>query len=232
MDGAIGLVSGSGLELESVLDRVDREAAFEDVPGLAAGCVAGHDYRFVLGACGGAPVVLQRGRRHVYEGAGLDMIWRTVDALHAFGVRRVLFTNVSGGLRADLGPGTLVAVDAVKLWPCVCWPERPGALQPDFVPAGCDAQGAYFWMHGPCYETRAEVAALQRLGGSVVGMSTAPELQRCRELGIEAGVISCVTNACGAQEKLTHAHVVAAARRANDRLVALLRRDVQALAGC
>ena len=50
--------------------------------------------------------------------------------------------------------------------------------------AGCDARGVYHWVHGPCYETRAEIRALQTEHSNAVGMSTAPEMHRAQALGM------------------------------------------------
>lgn len=225
----IGVVSGSGLDITGLLDDVDSEHVFDTVPGRTDGTVPGHDYGFVRGRCGPCRIVLQRGRRHLYEGLSCQAVVQTVDAMHRFGVRTLLFTNVAGALRPDLSPGDLVAIDRLRLWPYVRWPDQPEALPTDFVMPGCDLTAAYQWMHGPCYETRAEIAALRRLGSTVVGMSTAPEVARCRELGIRAGIISCVTNVCGGPQVLTHDHVVAVARQASARLTALVREALPTL---
>ena len=83
------------------------------------------------------------------------------------------------------------------------------------------------WVHGPCYETPAEIAALRRMSVCAVGMSAGPELARCRELGIPAAVVSCITNNCCERSTLTHDHVVQTARSASSALVALIRDGVQ-----
>jgi purine nucleoside phosphorylase len=54
-------------------------------------------------------------------------------------------------------------------------------------------------------------------------MSTAPEVNRCRELGIRSGAISCITNNCCRPEQLTHEHVVETARQASARIAGLVR---------
>lgn len=219
----VGIVSGSGLDLTGLLDTVTARQPFSAVSGLDHGAVPGHDYAFIHGRCGTCPIVLQQGRRHVYEGLPHADVVRTVDVLHGFGVDTILFTNVVGGLLSDLRPGDLVAVSALTPWPYVAWPGQPRTIPTDFRLPGCHTTGVYYWMHGPCYETRAEITALQCQGAAVVGMSTAPEAARCRELGLRTAVVSCVTNVCGAPQALTHEHVLAVARRASGDLTALIR---------
>ncbi len=219
---AVGVVAGSGLELRPLLDTIHEELHFHDVPGLADGTVLGHQSVFLRGECAGRPVVLQCGRLHPYEGMGYAVAMRTVDTMHAWGVRDVVFTNAVGGLGAGFAPGYLVAADEVLAWPFRPYglPER---IAPDFEVAGCDATGRYAWMHGPCYETRAEIAGLRNLGAATVGMSCAAELHRAQALGMRGAIVSCVTNICGAPGKLTHDHVLETARGASERLVELLR---------
>ncbi len=218
----IGIVSGSGIHLRPLLDEVLAEVPFVDVEGLTRATVAGHDGSFVFGRCGGAPVLLQAGRIHLYEGHAPAAVAATVDALHRFGVRTLILTNAAGGLEPSLMPGDWVAADSV-----LAWRYRdhrfPDRMTPDFLVPGCRATGTYIWMHGPCYETRAEIRALQAMGGMTVGMSVALELERCQALSIRAAVVSCVTNNCTTQESLQHAQVVEAAARASAHLCAILR---------
>lgn len=217
-----GIVSGSGINLRPLLDEVLLELPFADVDGVATATVSGHDGRFVFGRCGGHPVVLQAGRIHLYEGHGYEAVTATVDALRSFGVGRLILTNAAGGLVADLAPGDWVSADAVLAWRFASH-AFPEAMTPDFIVPGCRATGTYIWMHGPSYETRAEIRALQALGGTTVGMSVAPELERCHQLGMRAGVVSCVTNNCTTQEPLSHLQVVEAAQKASEHLCDILR---------
>jgi purine-nucleoside phosphorylase len=222
------VVAGSGLALRGLFDAEPRQVAFEEIPGLARSGVAGHRGRFLIGACGGAPLALQEGRLHLYEGRSYEETTRTVDALASWGIRRLIFTNAAGGLRPDLTPGALLAVERVGLWPCRRWPGHPSRMRPDFLLEGLNARGSYLWVHGPSYETPAEIRAMQRLGHSAVGMSAAPELRRAQSLGLTAAVVSCVTNSCGAGGALTHEEVLRVASRASSRLTALLREPVAA----
>ena len=227
----VGIVAGSGIELDSLLDTVTRRCPFDETPGLDACSIQGHGNAFVHGACGAYRLILQCGRLHMYEGFSYAAVARTVDALHACGVRAVLFTNAAGGLLPEMVPGDLLAVEGVKLAPYRHWSERPDSLSTDYVIPNCDFEGTYFWVHGPCYETRAEIAALQELGAAAVGMSIAPELRRCRELGIRAGAVSCITNSCCRPEVLTHKHIVATARDASRKLAEAIRAALPVIAG-
>ena len=228
---AVGIVAGSGLALDGVLDEVEETRPFETLPALGRPAVEGHEGAFVLGACSGIPVVLQKGRLHFYEGYGYAGVTKPVDVMRDWGVERIVFTNAAGGLKPEMIPGSLMAVSSVGLWPCRMWRDHPKELDLDWVIPGCDATGRYAWVHGPCFETRAEIEALQRSGGSAVGMSTAPELVRCAEVGIPTAAISCITNNCCDPQKLTHEHVMKTAAAASDRLAELLRAALRALGG-
>lgn len=220
----VAVVSGSGLNLRPLLDFISDEIPFDAVPGLAPVTLPGHDRTFLFGACGDMPVILQCGRLHFYEGLPYETVTTPVDYLHARGVRTIVFTNVVGGLLPEMKPEDLVSVPRLCTWPFVHWPDRPEFIDTDFHVPGCNFTGDYRWMHGPNYETRAEIQVLRYLGGVVVGMSTAPEVQRCRQLGVRCAVVSCVTNNCCMPQPLTHEDVVAVAQRSSSRLCSLLRR--------
>lgn len=219
----IGIVAGSGIELDPLLDRVTHSRDFSEVPGLGETAVDGHVGRIVEGYCADRPIVLQCGRLHFYEGHPYERVTRSVDLMHGLGVGAVLFTNAAGALTTEMRPGNLMAVSRMSLYPYSCWPQRPASLELDFELDRCDRRGTYVWVHGPCYETPAEVAALRSLEGDAVGMSTAPEVMRCHELGVRAGAISCITNSCGSPIVLRHEDVVRTARSASLRLCDVVR---------
>lgn len=216
-ESPVGIVAGSGLELTSLLDETMDVVPFDAVHRLHKGSVAGHTCDFVCGRHRRVPIVLQCGRLHAYEGLSFADVVRTVDVLYAFGVRRVLFTNAVGGVAPELRPGNLVAAHAVACWPYAAL-ELPETLAPDFVIKGCDSVGVFQWMHGPSYETPAEISALRHLNRATVGMSTAPEILRCAVLGIRSALVSCVTNVFGGRDRLTHQNVLLAAAHTSSRL--------------
>ena len=203
----IGVVSGSGMELELLLDTVEAEIPFFRLPGMPAAHVAGHGGKFLRGAHAGRPLFLQCGRNHLYEGYSPDEVAHGVDVMAGWGAETIIFLNAVGALQPHLKPGDLVAAN--ELW---AWPFMPHALppvqRPDLILPGCDHTGACVWMHGPCYETRAEIDLLRRSSAAVVGMSLVAELVRCRELAVRSAVVCCVANPCGGSEPLSHTHVL------------------------
>jgi purine-nucleoside phosphorylase len=220
----VAVVAGSGLDLTGLLDRVNWEKPFEAFKGLSATSVSGHSGVFTLGSCADVDVILQQGRRHMYEGLTFEKTTASVRALVSLGVDRIIFTNAAGGLKPAMNPGMLLAVERIMTWPYRAWPERPEELVPDWVMPGSDAAGVYVWVHGPSYETRAEIAVLQRVKASAVGMSTAPEVAAAQALGLRTAAISCITNNCCEVKHLSHEDVLATARNASERLCEVLAR--------
>ena len=236
----IGIVSGSGIDLTALFDNIMECQSFSELFERPLENLEGHSHCFIHGSCNNLPIIQQSGRFHFYEGLNYEQVVQTVDALYEFGVRTIImhqlsdalyefgvrtiiFTNAAGGLLSQMKPGNLVAVDNLKIWPYNQWSDRPDEITPDLIVPGCDLQSSLMWMHGPCYETRAEIAALQCQGIGAVGMSTSPELVRCKELGIRTAVISCITNLCYQPQILTHEHVVQTAQKASERLTKIIR---------
>lgn len=226
----IGIVAGSGIVLDALLDDVSAQRPFHQFPGLNAATVSGHAGLFIQGQCQNHPIIIQSGRLHFYEGHDHKTVTRPVDVLHKLGVRTILFTNAAGALRPEIEPGHLMAATSIHLWPCRRWPAHPDTLAIDLVLDRCGHSGPYAWVHGPCYETRAEIAALQAMGAHAVGMSTAPEIARCQDLGIRTAVISCITNNCCTPQVLTHDHVLRTARNISAKLCDRIRAALPQLA--
>ncbi len=83
--------------------------------------------------------------------------------------------------------------------------------------------GVYVAVHGPNYESDAEVALFRKLGADAVGMSTAPELEVAITNSLKITAISVITNVYGKTEDLGHEGVLAAAKQASEKLTKLLR---------
>jgi purine-nucleoside phosphorylase len=86
------------------------------------------------------------------------------------------------------------------------------------------SHGVYVAVHGPSYETPAEIRFFRAIGADAVGMSTVPEAIAARHMGVEVLGISCITNmAAGVlPQPLVHEEVIATALRVRGSFMALL----------
>ena len=242
----VGIVLGSGLgDFTSTLDGA-AVVPYGDIPGWPASAVVGHAGQFVAGARGGRRVAALSGRVHFYEGHDLRTVTFAVRVLGLLGVRTLILTNAAGGVNVDFGPGTLMVIDdhinLIGSNPLV-GPndDRFGQRFPDmtevysrrlreiaFQAARAHeialAHGVYVALHGPSYETPAEIRYLRTIGADAVGMSTVPEAIVARHMGMEVLGISCITNAAAGvlPQPLVHDEVMAVARRVRSSFASVL----------
>ena len=193
------------------------------------------------------------GRAHFYEGHSLQTAAFATRVLGALGVRTLILTNAAGGINVTFKPGTLMVIDDhINLMgssPLV-GPndDRFGPRFPDMTEAYSRrlrdiafeaarsrgmglAHGVYAAMHGPSYETPAEIRFLRTIGADAVGMSTVPETIVGRHMGMEILGISCITNpAAGVlPQPLVHDEVMEVARRVRAEFSALLEATIERL---
>jgi purine-nucleoside phosphorylase len=245
----LAVVLGSGLG--GVADRVQahQSVAFTDVPGLSESTVEGHAGRLILGDWAGRQALVFSGRIHAYEGHAAALVAAPIRLAHALGARRLVLTNAAGGIRADLAPGTLMAIRAhldmtrAGFWrngvtfAALCSDRLLQSVRDAAAVCGIELhEGRYGAVLGPNYETPAEIRALRSLGVDAVGMSTAAELEAAAEFNLECLAISCITNrAAGLSDaRLTHEEVLATSRRQTGRvselIEAILRSEPEAWA--
>ena len=238
---SVGIVLGSGLgpALGEALEE-DASLPFTQLPGFPPPGVPGHEGRLILGHIAGVPVAAFSGRVHFYEGHGMDVPALLPRLAFELGARTMVLTAAVGGLERGMPAGTVVVLsDHVNMMGVT--PLR-GWRYPDGMPAFVSTQeiytrelhdlalrsaeelgiraasGVYAAMSGPAYETPTEVAMLQRVGATVVGMSMVPEALPAHALGMRVLGLCSLTNAFG--EHVSHDEVV---RVSNETAIAVGR---------
>ena len=248
----VAVVLGSGLG--NLADRVaePRRLPYSAIPGFPTPTVAGHRGELLAGTLAGVPVLVQRGRFHMYEGHTAATSALAVRVVHAVGVRTLVVTNAAGGIRRTLGPGALMLIaDHINLmWrnPLLGPAPEGDTRFPDMsdpydgelralaretarraeVPLD---EGVYAGVLGPSFETPAEIRMLERLGADAVGMSTVPEVLVARARGMRVLGFSMITNiAAGLSlEPVSHADVLAVGARVAGQLGTLIDKALPAL---
>ncbi|VGO19821.1 purine-nucleoside phosphorylase [Pontiella sulfatireligans] len=244
-----GLILGSGWG-EAIADLQGKELAYAQIPGFGQTGVMGHAGKLLSTEISGMEAFIFQGRRHWYEGEGWTPVILPVYLLHALGAETILLTNASGGIRDDLGPGSLMAIsDHINMLGSnpLIGPYNPrlGTRFPDqseiyakplrkkLLQAGADAEGVYIATSGPTFETPAEINQYRAMGADAVGMSTVPEAVVANALGMRVAGLSCICNwAAGiSPTKLTHEDVNQTAAEAMPRMKKTITRFLEKLAG-
>jgi purine-nucleoside phosphorylase len=249
----VGVILGSGLG--DFADGVDDRVAvpFGEIPGFPASAVVGHSGMLVAGTVRGVPTVVLSGRVHYYEGQPMPAVVFPARVLGLLGCRTVIVTNAAGGIDTSFKSGNLMLIDdhinGFGTNPLVGvndedlgprFPDMSDAYRKDLrtlalaVARRQDVplkHGVYVGVHGPSYETPAEIRAFRTWGAHAVGMSTVPEVIALNQMGVGVLGISCITNmAAGVlKQKLDHKEVLATTQRVKGDFVRLLTALVQAL---
>ena len=250
-DVAVVLGSGLGDFADGLTEAVS--TPYTDIPNWPASAVIGHAGKLVVGNLVGRRVAALSGRAHFYEGHPLRTVTFATRVLGLLGVRQIILTNAAGGINLGFEPGTLMVIDDhINLLgsnPLIGENEnRFGVRFPDMTEVYSRrlrliadeaaeargvavAHGIYVAVHGPSYETPAEIRFLRTIGADAVGMSTVPEALAARHMGIEVLGLSCITNpAAGVlPEPLQHAEVMEVARRVKGEFSSLLEGIIERL---
>ena len=251
----VGLVLGSGLG--SFADGLSERVAvpYAEIPNFPVSTgVVGHAGELVLGRVDETPVAVLSGRVHYYEGRPMSDVVFPARVLARLGIRAAVLTNAAGGVRLTFRPGDLmlltdhingfgtnplIGVNEDALGPR--FPDMSAVYDPALRRIAKAAgrqlriplkEGVYIGLHGPSYETPAEIRALRRIGVDAVGMSTVPEAIALRHAGVRVLGISTITNmAAGILKKpLVHSEVLEVTQRIGTRFVKLLAAIVPKIA--
>jgi purine-nucleoside phosphorylase len=211
----VGIVLGSGLGGLAEALEPSAVVSYRDVPGMPEPTVPGHHGAFVAGTLEGVPVLLQRGRLHLYEGHPPEVAVLPIRIMAALGARTLIVTNAAGGIRRTMPPPALMLIsDHLNLTgrsPLVGlvgegeqrFPDMSAAYDPDLRARAREVaraagltihEGVYAGLLGPSFETPAEIRMLATLGADAVGMSTVLEVIAARARGLAVLGVSCITN--------------------------------------
>lgn len=206
----LAIIGGSGLSNLGTLDTVHRKAVRtpygEPSGAITLGRIAGRDVAFLA----------RHGYGHTIAPHEVNYranLW----ALRECGVREIVSVASVGGIRADLGPGTLAVPDQIIDY---TWGRASTFFEGTDMPvnhvdfthpyssslrarilAAAAAAGealadgaTYAATQGPRLETAAEIDRLERDGCHLVGMTGMPEAVLARELEIDYAAIAVVAN--------------------------------------
>ena len=242
----VGIVLGSGLGAFAEQMTEPFGLDYREIPHWPASRVMGHAGRLVGGTVLGRRVLALSGRAHFYEGHDLQTVTFAVRVLNRLGVRVLLLTNAAGGINTKFTQGALMVIDDhinfLGSNPLIgpnddrfgfrfpdmteVYSKRLRGIADETARAIGQAieHGIYIAVHGPSYETPAEIRAFRVLGADAVGMSTVPEAIVARHMGMEVLGISCISNmAAGVlPQPLHHDEVMETTQRVRAEFIALL----------
>lgn len=244
----VALILGTGLsglaeEIEVVL-----RLPFGKIPHFPRATAPSHKSEFLLGWLEGVPVVATAGRLHYYEGHSMQEVVFPLRLMKLLGAETLLVSNAAGGVHEEMDAGDLVLItDHINLMPDNPLrgfnDERLGPRFPDMSDAYDEDlqklakekadwlgvklhKGVYVALPGPNLETPAEYEMVHRLGGTLVGMSTVPEVIAARHMGMRILAFSVVANACYPLSRIRPVsveEVIAVAQAAEPKLAALVK---------
>jgi len=204
------IIGGSGLARLAALQRTRRQVVRspygEPSGALTFGELAGREVVFLA----------RHGYGHTIAPHEINYranIW----VLKELGVQGVLAVATVGGVRADLGPGTLVVPDQIIDYThsrkstffegaearvthidfTLPYSARLRTMLLDAATAAGEpiVDGAtYACTQGPRLETAAEIGRIGRDGGDLVGMTGMPEAALAREAGLDYAALGVVVN--------------------------------------
>jgi len=240
------LVAGSGLTLEVPGWRASEEVSLGEVLPIPLHALKGHSHTVTLWRREDECLLVMNGRFHLYQGYSPAEVVAPVRLAGLLGAEVMIATNATGSVDPEIEPGTLVVItDHINLqgsnplvgeWGRELGPQFPdmsAAYDPELRRLALEAaaaagfvvrEGVYGAMLGPSFETPAEIRMLRAMGGTVVGMSTVPEVIAARHMGLRVLVLSLAANpAAGLVARpLTHQEVLNEGRKAAARLRQLL----------
>jgi len=243
----IGLILGSGLGIMAESIKNKKNIKYKDIPDFPVSTVEGHAGQLITGKLKGKRVIAMQGRFHYYEGYSMQEITFPVRVIISLGIKNLIITNAAGGINLNYSPGELMIIsDHINFMG-----DNPlrgenidefGPRFPDMSEAYSESliqiaehvslktkiltrKGIYIGVHGPSYETPAEINFFRKMGADAVGMSTVPEVIVANHMGLDVLGISCITNmAAGVlPEPLNHEEVMKIAKKVKPKFIEFVK---------
>jgi len=247
----LAIILGSGLGALANEVRADAVIPYGEIPGFPRSTVEGHAGNLIVGRLEGKAVVAMQGRAHYYEGYALAEVVFPVRVIRTLGARVLLVSNAAGGINRLWSSGDLMIIadhinfmgsnplmgpndpDLGPRFPDMSVPYDPelialaeGAALAEGIPV---RKGVYAGVHGPSYETPAELRMLRVWGADAVGMSTVPEVIAARHMGMRVLGITAITDMATGEQitTVTHEGVMAVAQELEPKFIRLVKRIVK-----
>jgi purine-nucleoside phosphorylase len=220
---AIILGSSLGAFANSVQNAI--RIPYRDLEGFPVPKISGHAGELVVGSVGGKEIAVLAGRAHAYESGNAAVMRPVIEALKNAGIENLILTNAAGSLDPAMRPGSIMLIEdhinQSGMNPLIGqhgdenFVPMTNAYDPGLrakIIAAAEAEklalhrGVYVWYSGPSFETPAEIKMFQMIGGTAVGMSTAPETILARRFGLKVAGLSVITNLAAGIEGASPSH--------------------------
>jgi len=212
----IAVIGGTGLENPEILQQREELATQETPWGEASTICTG-----LLGGVTRIYILSRHGKDHDKSPTQVNYnanLW----ALKQLGVTHVLATTANGSLREDYKPGDLVVLSDYIDWTkkrvythvgnavkqggprgVMHMPSKPAFDEKmrSLITESMEAtgvshhkEGTIVVIEGPRFSTLAESKMFQTLGGQTIGMTTCPEAQIAKEMGLHYAAVAMITD--------------------------------------
>jgi purine-nucleoside phosphorylase len=245
---AIVLGSSLGAFVDAVREPI--RVSYAKLDGFPVPRISGHAGELVVGEVGGKQVAVLAGRAHPYESGNAGVMRPVIEALKNAGIEILVLTNAAGSLDPKMRPGAIMMltdhINQAGMNPLIGshgdenFVPMTDAYDPQLrnaLKAAAKAEklklheGVYVWYSGPSFETPAEIKMFRLVGGTAVGMSTAPETILARRYGLRVAALSVITNLAAGIEGASpsHGETKREGAKAAQRMTALLTRFIRDL---
>lgn len=241
---------GSGLGFLTDLLTDTHSCKYSAIPNCPIPGATGHAGELHWGMLEGVPVVMLKGRVHLYEGYTVHEVVFLTRLMIMLGAKELILTHATGAVTRNLEPGDIVGIRSQIALNCPDPTSGPGipelgvefspvetVFDPEFLALAkkCALQvgipfhfGVSAFKFGRTYESLAEAEAMARLGADVGTMSTIPEVIAAAQMGaivLDLALVTDMAAGMGAVVPVTHEEVLRVAEATKEpfgRLVVMI----------